>query len=255
MAEKKETAAPIADALATEQQTATIDTTIEDPWAYFNKPMLAFNLALYRHVLREISQWYIDYMPAYARTGVGNFFSNMEQPHVAANHLLQGDWDTASQATARFVFNSTIGIAGLVDVGKLFLNLPPTHADLGQTLAVWGMPSGPYWVLPLVGPSSLRHSTGVLTQVFLNPLNTLSSSEARLTASSFRLLDKQAQIHPRMPVVLDSIDPYVTARDLFIQSRQNFLLGDSRTDKKQADGVLIIEDDDFFNDAIWLEEE
>jgi phospholipid-binding lipoprotein MlaA len=126
-----------------------------DPWEPMNRKIFAFNDAVDKAVAKPIAQGYQKVMPSFAQEGVMNFYSNLEDINNTIQNLLQGKPAQSASDAARFVVNSVLGIFGLWDVATP-MGLEKHDEDFGQTLGVWGVPSGPYFVIPLLGPSSLR---------------------------------------------------------------------------------------------------
>ena len=126
-----------------------------DPWEGLNRKTYAFNDALDRTVMKPVAQGYVKVVPAFAREGVNNFFGNLEDIGTGLNNLLQGKPRDGASDLGRVVVNSVFGVFGLWDVATP-LGLEKHYEDFGQTLGVWGVQSGPYLVLPLLGPSSAR---------------------------------------------------------------------------------------------------
>jgi phospholipid-binding lipoprotein MlaA len=134
---------------------STGGTASADPWEGFNRKAYAFNDALDQAVLKPVAQGYVKVVPGFAREGVSNFFGNLEDIGTSLNNLLQGKVGNGVGDAGRFVVNSVFGIFGLWDVATP-LGLEKHYEDFGQTLGWWGMAPGPYLVLPLLGPSTLR---------------------------------------------------------------------------------------------------
>ena len=126
-----------------------------DPWEGLNRKTYAFNDALDRAVLKPIAQGYQKVTPAFAQEGVNNFYSNLEDINTTFNNLLQGKVKESANDAARLVVNTVIGVFGLWDVATP-MGLEKHDEDFGQTLGWWGVPPGPYFVIPLLGPSSAR---------------------------------------------------------------------------------------------------
>ena len=131
------------------------ETTGRDPWEGMNRATYAFNDALDRAVLKPVAKGYDFVLPAFAKEGVNNFFANLDDIPTGLNNMLQGKVVEGASDLGRFVVNSTVGVFGLWDIASP-LGLEKHEEDFGQTLAVWGVNSGPYLVLPLFGPSNLR---------------------------------------------------------------------------------------------------
>ena len=131
-----------------------------DPLRFINKPINSFNSALDKAVLKPTAKVYQKVTPAPVRTGVRNFFKNLREPWTAVNLMLQGKPADSAKSLGRFTLN-TVTSLGFVDVSAKYHGLNIPKEDLGQTLAVWGVPNGPYIVLPLLGPSTLRDTAGL----------------------------------------------------------------------------------------------
>ena len=131
----------------------------QDPWEGCNRRVFAFNDVLDRYALKPVARGYKAVTPEPVQTGVGNFFSNLGEVRTVLNSLLQGKFQRSGETTARLLFNSIFGLAGIFDVAEK-MGLPQQDEDFGQTLGVWGVPAGPYLVIPFLGPSSLRDGTG-----------------------------------------------------------------------------------------------
>jgi phospholipid-binding lipoprotein MlaA len=126
-----------------------------DPWENFNRKSFAFNDALDRHVMKPVATGYEKVVPGFAREGVNNFFDNIQDIGTSLNNFLQGKPGQGASDAGRFLVNTTLGVFGLWDVATP-MGLEKHDEDFGQTLGVWGVQSGPYLVLPLLGPSSAR---------------------------------------------------------------------------------------------------
>ena len=141
----------------------------EDPFEPVNRVVFGVNEVVDKAVLKPTAKVYKAVMPNFAERGVRNFFSNLGEVRNAVHNTLQGKIGGTVRSTGRFIINSTVGIGGLFDVASK-IGIEPKREDLGQTLGVWGLNSGPYLVLPFVGPSSLRDGLGVVVDPFLSPM-------------------------------------------------------------------------------------
>lgn len=133
----------------------TGETNPRDPWEGFNRKSYAFNDAVDRAVLKPVAQGYVKVVPGFAREGVSNFFANLEDVGTGLNNVLQGKPGQGASDLGRFVVNTVFGVFGLWDIATP-LGLDKHYEDFGQTLGVWGVQSGPYLVIPLLGPSTAR---------------------------------------------------------------------------------------------------
>ena len=142
---------------------------LNDPFEQTNRAIFRFNDKFNTNVTLPVAWVYVNYVPRRIRTGVHNVLDNVESPVTFANDLLQADVTGAGETLARFLLNSTMGLGGLVDVGKVY-GLPAHESDFGQTLARYGVPSGPFLVLPLIGPSTPRDILGTGVDLVADPL-------------------------------------------------------------------------------------
>ena len=195
-----------------------------DPLEPVNRVMFAVNDGLDFLVIRPVAEIYRAVLPSFVRRGIGNFLSNVATPITLANDLLQGEWLRAETTMVRFMLNSTAGLGGLDDIAGR-IGHPRHTEDFGQTLAVYGVPSGPYLVLPIIGPSSPRDAVGLVVDLLADPWFWLLADEDTLT----RLAPTAVRIiHARSNAIesLDSIretspDYYASIRSLYVQNRQS----------------------------------
>lgn len=143
-----------------------------DPWEPFNSTMFEFNRKMDRFVLKPVAQGYNFIMPDMAQIGVSNFFYNLRFVPRFVNNVLQGKVTGAGVEMGRFLVNSTLGVAGFLDIAT-YMNLQTPEEDTGQTLGFYGVTPGPYLVLPLLPPFSLRDGFGYVADIFLDPINWL----------------------------------------------------------------------------------
>jgi len=195
-----------------------------DPWEPFNRGMFWFNDQLDVYLLEPEAKGWEWATPKDVRTWLDNFFDNLHAPIDTVNSLLQGKPGDAGIAMGRFLFNSTVGFAGFFDPATSELGLEEVREDFGQTLAVWGLGSGPFLVLPLLGPSSPRDAVGLGVDAALAvytwyiPLSaTLSSRGTYVVNSRARLLQ---QIEDSKK---SSFDYYVFVRNAYLQYRRNLI--------------------------------
>lgn len=143
---------------------------ISDPFEGVNRAVFAFNDVADQAILRPVAKGYRAAVPKPARNGLRNFLRNLRSPVTLVNEVLQGDMQGAGDTLTRTAVNTFVGVGGLFDVAAAG-GYPYQPEDFGQTLAVWGVDHGPYLVLPLMGPSSARDGTGLLVDMFFDPLN------------------------------------------------------------------------------------
>ncbi|MFC3156303.1 MlaA family lipoprotein [Gilvimarinus japonicus] len=194
-------------------------TDYNDPLIRVNRAIFAFNDFSYRYVLIPLANGYVKVLPLPVRDSVTNFFYNLKSPIYFANNLLQLEGKLACRNLARFVINSTLGIAGLFDPAEAWFGLERAEAHFDDTLMAWGADYGMYVVLPLLGPSDLRDGASAITDYFLNPINYLLDEPERFGARAVDYLQDYASDAERYKALYDkSEDPYILFRNLYLQS-------------------------------------
>jgi phospholipid-binding lipoprotein MlaA len=189
-----------------------------DPWEPGNRKAFAFNQAVDRAALRPVAKGYVAVVPKWMRTSVTNFFYNLDLPITIANQLLQGKPRQAGQDTLRFALNTTLGIGGLFDPAS-DAGLPRHNEDLGQTLGRWGVPPGPYLMVPLLGPSHVRDLPSHVFNRFLQPFYWYNYGNERWISLGLSIVDQRARLLPLDETLARAYDPYAFVRDAFIQRR------------------------------------
>ena len=194
-----------------------------DPFERVNRAVYTFNDVGDRYALKPVAQMYATVVPQFMRTGVHNFFSNLDDVIVVANDLLQGKATNASRDGVRLMANTVFGGLGLVDVAGM-RGITKRSEDFGQTLAVWGLPSGPYLVLPFLGPSTVRDSVGRYVDSYIDPVWRVTDVPPRNVAVGLRLLDARALLLPAEKLFEQAaVDRYDFLRDAYLQRRRNLI--------------------------------
>lgn len=197
--------------------------TNSDPWEATNRKVHAFNNSLDKAVLKPIARGYRFIMPSLIREGVGNFFRNISEIPGVLNKVMQGRPKKTASGLLRLLVNSTIGVFGIFDLASR-MGLKYEYEDFGQTLAVWGMPSGPYTVLPVFGPSTVRTAIGRLVNFFMNPLSIFPIDDTQvLLLRGVQLVDQRASLLSLEFVVTG--DEYEFYRNAYLQ-RRDYLIHD-----------------------------
>lgn len=199
-----------------------------DPLEGLNRATFSFNMTLDEYVLEPAATAYDDYVPEPAQTGIGNFLDNLQYPTVILNSFLQGEVTDGLEDIQRFVFNSTFGVFGLIDIATP-LGIERRQRDFGMTLARWGVAQGPYVVLPVLGPSTLRDSSGLGASylgrhALYPPYWVDANSEAIWGLSAMYGIHTRAELLPAtrlMDRVAD--DPYIFMRESYLQQRARLL--------------------------------
>lgn len=189
----------------------------EDPWESFNRPIFRFNDTVDTYALKPIAQGYRAVTPQFLEDGVHNVFGNIGDVGNLANNLLQGKLHNAGVDTGRLIFNTTFGVLGFFDVAK-HMGLRKNDEDFGQTLGVWGLNSGPYLVIPLLGPSTVRDATGRVPDSFLTPYPYMDHVPTRNVTRGVQLVDTRANLLQAERLV--SGDKYIFIRNAYLQSRE-----------------------------------
>jgi phospholipid-binding lipoprotein MlaA len=192
-----------------------------DPLEPVNRVIYTFNDYLDRGVLKPVAQMYVEYVPATARTGVRNFYNNLFEPITIVNQVLQGKGHEAANDTMRFGFNTIFGLLGLIDVATGW-GLEHHTEDFGQTFAVWGFGEGWYLVLPLLGPSNVRDTVGLIPEMRLQPMQYIDDTTLKYSAYTLFFISRRADLLSASKV-LDSasLDPYLQVREAYRQKRWN----------------------------------
>jgi len=201
-----------------------------DPWQSLNRTTFGFNDRLNTYALRPVAHGYAAIVPNRVRTGVSNFFDNLNYPVRFINSVLQGKITRSAQETGKFVVNSTAGVGGLIRVSDHISSLADVPAeDFGQTLGVWGIAPGPYLVLPVLGPSDCRDLAGFAGDFAMSPLNwhtiglihygfiTRPLTIALSTTRSVNGLPKAVESYDQMKA--EAVDPYVAMRNGYLSYR------------------------------------
>src|SRR5689334_15669570 len=198
---------------------ATLPPGERDPRDRFertNRAIYRFNDSLDRHIAKPLAKGYVKTVPTPVRTGVSNFFHNLSYPTVIVNDLLQAKLKSFASDTARLVVNTTIGIGGLFDPATQ-MGLAAGNEDFGQTLGKWGVPPGPYMVLPIWGPSTVRDTVGFVGDQFTDPKTYLNDFYLSAGLTGLDLLSKRAELLSTDDVLARAYDPYVFIRNAYLQ--------------------------------------
>jgi phospholipid-binding lipoprotein MlaA len=191
-----------------------------DPWEPFNRGVTEFNEGIDRVLLRPTATLYREKVPPLVRTGVANFFGNLGDAWSAVNSLLQFRLQDAEESVARFHINTVFGVFGIFDVAS-DLHIEKHREDFGQTLGRWGVPAGPYVVLPLLGPSTLRDTAALPVDWRGDLLRGIDSTSTYNTLFALRLVDRRSNLL-RVSNVLEeaALDRYSFTRDAYLQRRR-----------------------------------
>jgi len=214
-----------------------------DPWEPVNRPIHGFNTVLDTILLKPIAKGYEFILPSFMRRGVTNFSHNLRTPLNVINNLLQGKGGSATNELGRFVANSTFGIVGIFDVAAAAGIPRGEDEDFGQTFAVWGVPDGPYVMVPILGPRTLRDAVSIPLNFLMDPLIYYRNSSIRDKLYGLRLIDVRQRLFKAEKLLSGSQDRYITIREAYLQRRQYMIYdGNPPVDEEFFDEFLEEED-------------
>lgn len=224
----------VAGLLALANGCATVHTVDpKDPWQSWNRSVQSFNDGVDDYVMKPVAKGYRWVTPDFVDQGVTNFFSNIDDIGVCANDALQGKFAQSGADGARFLVNTTAGVAGLVDVGSM-IGLAKHNEDFDQTLGYWGVPTGPYLVLPFFGPSSPRGVFGLVGDAAMNPFTYAGiyinpswvGAAVSIGPGALKVIDARADLLGLEKVATEAaLDRYEFFKNAYL-SRRNYLIHD-----------------------------
>lgn len=202
---------------------AITDTARADPWEKTNRRIYGVSMTLDRAVLRPVTDVYRFAMPEAPRRGIGNAYNLLQEPTYLANAVAQGKVKSAFRALDRIMINGVLGL-GVADHAT-DMGLDVQKHDFGQTMAVWGVPSGPYVMLPFLGPSTARDSVGFFVDFLLDPMDYVEgrvlAPDEQLIKLGIRLVDTRAGLRDQgEQLLVGAADPYATVRSAWLQLRR-----------------------------------
>ena len=224
-----------------------------DPFEGYNRAMFTFNDKLDQYILKPVAKGYDFIMPSPVQKGVSNFFSNLDDVIVLANDLFQLKFSRAASDTGRILINSTLGLFGLIDWAS-DLGLEKHNEDFGQTLGYWGAPAGPYFVLPFLGPSTIRDASGLAVDTaqldpIYNELNEGLPAPRRDNETAIwgltitKAIDTRTQLLKAGNILEEAaLDRYIFIREAYMQRRQNLIYDGSPPDDSDFDESELFED-------------
>ena len=205
-----------------------------DPWLGWNQGAHSFNDHIDKGILKPVAKGYQWITPTFVNDGITNFFSNIKDIGVTINDLLQFKLNQGGMDAGRFLVNSTVGVAGFIDVAKQ-VDLPKHDEDFGQTLSVWGVPAGNYLVLPFFGPSNPRDALGIVGDALFNPLTYVSAfgtnviSGAIAGSKAIDIVDRRANLMTTEKIMNEgSVNRYDFIKNSYLQNR-DFLIHDGNS--------------------------
>ena len=213
---------------------------VNDPLEPTNRAIHDMNTYLDVHIMEPVADAYRDNTPDWLREGVHNVLTNLREPYIVGNELLQGDPKAAADALGRFMVNSTFGVLGAKDAVADSGGAKYRDSDLGMTMAVWGVGEGPYLVLPFLGPSNLRDGTGKVAEFWADPTGAVFTAEGVTALTYVRVggdtLDtRTAYLDPVREIRRNSIDEYSAMRSLYRQHREATIAAARQSSEVGAD--------------------
>ena len=213
----------------------TGDRNPRDPWEGFNRKSFAFNEKLDEVVLKPVAQGYAKVVPAFAREGVNNFFDNLEDVGTTLNNLIQGKPKESASDLGRFLVNTVFGFFGLWDIATP-LGLEKHYEDFGQTLGVWGVGSGPYLVIPLLGPSTARDAPAKAVDPSWYYSSALDNNVAYWSLWGLDKIRIRANLFQSEKVLDEAaLDKYTFIRDAWMQRRRSMVYDGSPPREKEEE--------------------
>ena len=192
--------------------------TPRDPWQRMNRGIYKFNDVFDRAIARPAARVYLRALPEVVRTGLNNFFNNITYPDIIVNALLQGQLKPFARDTGRFVVNSTVGLAGLFDPASR-MGLPLEERDFGQTFGKWGFPSGPFLVIPFLGPADVRDGLGRIPDAYAGPWPYIKNPYWEYGTWMLYEVRNRADLLPLTDMANKTYDPYAFERNAYLQHR------------------------------------
>lgn len=190
-----------------------------DPYENYNRKVFAINMTMDEYVLRPVTVGYTSYVPDPIQYALGNFYGNLRDFVSLGNDVLQLDGLNTMQTFMRVVINSTFGIFGLIDVSTS-LGLPEYKNDFGTTLKTWGWTNSNYFLVPFMGPGTLRDQLGVIPDVYFNPVFWVIHDDwISYPIFAIGQLDNRAKYLGQDELLAQTLDPYATIRDLYLQNK------------------------------------
>lgn len=222
------------------------DIKIYDPIEGANRGVFAFNKTVNQNVFHPVLKSYEAFIPVFARQGLTNVLELLNSPITLGNNILQGDATGSVHTLARTAINATVGIAGLIDVAGP-AGFEKQQEDFGQTLAVWGVGHGPYFIMPLFGPATLRDGVGRAVDIYFDPvriyLDNTDRDSLNYTLFGLTYLDLRYQLMPVLDdIYASAIDDYATLRSAYYQNRKR-MVNDGKSSQNDEFEIIAFDDD------------
>ncbi len=218
-----------------------------DPWEPFNRSMYDFNDGIDKDIIEPVADAYLK-IPDGGRKAIHNFFVNLSYPTTVINQFLQGKFERGFEDSMRFIFNTTFGLLGFIDIAGPS-GLARHDEDFGQTFAVWGIPSGNFVTLPVLGPKTVRSALGWPLDFLTTPLFWIETGAEFIAVAGLNIVDSRARLAPAIRLRDETaFDPYIFTREAYLQQRLNLIYDGNPP-------IQELEDLDLLDEELLLEEE
>ncbi|MCD8338922.1 MAG: VacJ family lipoprotein [Burkholderiales bacterium] len=217
-----------------------------DPWEPVNRWTFGLNQGFDKVIFRPLAKGYEFIAPEPVRIGIRGIFRNTMEPANAVNSSLQGKVEQGILSLFRLVINSTVGVGGFFDVAAK-VDIPRKETDFGETLRVWGIPNGPYIIIPILGPSTLRDGLGMIPEVALDPNTYIGEAWFTWPWWGVKFVTIRAQLLPVTDLLQHTVDPYIATRNAYLQNRQSVI--------QEEEGITILTPQDLLLNPLDYEDE
>ena len=211
-----------------------------DPWERMNRTTYRFNDAFDRAIAKPVARGYRKVTPHFVQTGIGNFFDNLGSPVVMVNDLLQGQFKAFASDTGRLLMNTTLGIGGLLDPATA-AGLDKNDREFGQTLGKWGVKTGPYLVIPFLGPSDIRDAVGRVGDVYSDPRHYIRNNWVSWGLWGVGAVDTRARLLDLDGTIASAYDPYAFIRGAYLQHREYKVHGGQSSGEEDQEQKMLEE--------------
>ena len=211
-----------------------------DPWERMNRVTYRFNDAFDRAIAKPVARGYRRVTPQAVQTGVGNFLATLQSPVVMVNDLLQGQFRAFASDTGRLLLNTTVGIGGLLDPASA-AGLDKNDRDFGQTLGKWGLRTGPYLVIPFLGPSDIRDAAGKVGDIYSDPRHYIRNNWLSWGLWGVGAVDTRARLLEADAAISGAYDPYAFIRSAYLQHRDYKVHGGQSTGEEDQEQKMLEE--------------
>jgi len=223
-----------------------------DPWEPMNRKVFGFNETVDRYALEPVARGWDFVVPEIAQTGLDNFFRNLGMPVILLNDILQAKPKAAGWDVLRLLYNTTFGLAGFIDIATM-VEMPRNDEDFGQTLGYWGMPPGPYLVVPLLGSYTVRDGGGAIVDSFAQPVFWFVPFVASVGLTGTELLNQRAMLLEEIAQSrADAFDFYAFVRNAYLQNRRARVADrkdEPVLDEEEAEDLYFFDDEEGFDDG------